>query len=234
MFGNWQKIADGYGKMVLGYFGKTPVEPDPAIVKIASQQLGLEPTTKTVLEINDANPNLGIKAAEAELIKNEIEITDENLFIAATCREKGIAFLKGNAPVNIRKVEKKSADAGGEDAYTVTVNGKKYAVKFEGDQAVVNGKSYAIGVEEGIDEEAITTTATEQGTGRAVNAPMPGLVLRIPVSEGDAVEEGDEIAVLEAMKMETPVAAPVSGTIQSIKISQGDQVGSGQFLMEIV
>ena len=56
MFGTWKKITEGYGKMVLGYFGKTPVAPDPEIVKIASEQLKLEPTTKTVLEINDANP----------------------------------------------------------------------------------------------------------------------------------------------------------------------------------
>ena len=50
MNGPWKKITPGYGKMVLGYFGKTPVEPDPAVVKEASEQLGLPPTTKTPLE----------------------------------------------------------------------------------------------------------------------------------------------------------------------------------------
>ena len=43
MFGNWKKIADGYGKMVLGYFGKTPTKPNDEIVKLASEQLKLEP-----------------------------------------------------------------------------------------------------------------------------------------------------------------------------------------------
>ena len=51
MFGPWKKFAEGYGKMVLGYFGKTPEPADPEVVKLASEQLGLEPTTKTVLEI---------------------------------------------------------------------------------------------------------------------------------------------------------------------------------------
>lgn len=231
MFGNWQKIAEGYGKMVLGYFGKTPVEPDADIIKIASQQLKLEPTTKTVLEINDTNANLGIKAAEMALIKNDLDISDENIFIAATCREKGITFLQGKAVQNIRKIERRAA--GAEDGYTVTVNGKKYAVRFEGDKAMVNGKSYDVGVSEGIDEEDLAKPAAAAGTGTAVNAPMPGLMLRISVSEGDSVDEGDELAVLEAMKMENPVLAPCAGTVQAVNVAQGDQVSSDQLLMEI-
>jgi len=235
MFGNWQKIADGYGKMVLGYFGKTPVAPDPDIVKIASQQLKLEPTTKTVQEINDNNPNLGVKAAEMSLIKNDLDITDENIFIAATCKDKGIAFLQGKAVQNIRKIEKTvtGSTVTGND-YTVSVNGKKYAVTFEGDKALVNGKSYDIGVTEGIIESETSGSSVEAGSGKAVNAPMPGLVLRITVSDGDDVEEGDELLVVEAMKMETPVIAPVSGTIQNISVAQGDQIQSSQFLLEIV
>ena len=62
---------------------------------------------------------------------------------------------------------------------------------------------------------------------------MPGLVLRIPVAVGDTVNEGDELLVLEAMKMETPVAAPASGTVRNIAVSQGDQVKAGQALIEI-
>lgn len=53
MFGPWAKIAEGYGKMVLGYFGKTPVRPDSDVVKLASEQLKLEPTTKKALDLAD-------------------------------------------------------------------------------------------------------------------------------------------------------------------------------------
>ncbi len=49
MFGPWKKIAEGYGKMVLGYFGKTPVTPHQDIVELASKQLGLEPTNESIL-----------------------------------------------------------------------------------------------------------------------------------------------------------------------------------------
>jgi pyruvate carboxylase subunit B len=57
MFGPWKKIADGYGKMVLGYFGKTPTAPDSEIVKLASKQLKLEPTTRRAREIADDDEN---------------------------------------------------------------------------------------------------------------------------------------------------------------------------------
>ena len=56
IFGDWVRISEGYGKMVLGYFGKTPVEPDPEIVALAAEQMGLEPTTRNPREINDEDP----------------------------------------------------------------------------------------------------------------------------------------------------------------------------------
>ncbi len=77
MFGPWKKIADGYGKMVLGYFGKTPVAPDPEIVKIAAEQMGLEPTDRLVVDINDENPTLGVEAARKLLSENGITAEDQ-------------------------------------------------------------------------------------------------------------------------------------------------------------
>jgi pyruvate carboxylase subunit B len=64
MVGPWEKIAIGYGKMVLGYFGKTPVAPAPEIVKLASDQLGLEPTTRSPRLINDDDPSKGAEVAK--------------------------------------------------------------------------------------------------------------------------------------------------------------------------
>ena len=86
MFGPWQKFADGYGKMVLGYFGRTPVPPDPEVVEAARVQMGLEPTTRLVADINDENPKLGIGAATRVLLGYGItDLSEENIFIAATC-----------------------------------------------------------------------------------------------------------------------------------------------------
>ncbi|HIL08442.1 MAG TPA: biotin attachment protein, partial [Candidatus Latescibacteria bacterium] len=134
MFGTWERIAESYGQMVLGYFGKTPVAPDAEVMKIASEQLGLEPTTQKPLERNDADPTKGVEAARKQLLQANLADSDENIFIVATCKDKGLAFLKGEAEVGVRKIEKKeeAAPAEGPARYTVTVNGKSYNLAIDG------------------------------------------------------------------------------------------------------
>lgn len=237
MFGPWKKIAEGYGKMVLGYFGKTPVAADPEVVKISAEQLKLEPTTEDPLDINDRDSSKGINAAKKMLQDAGItDMSDENIFIAATCKEKGILFLKGQAKVNIRLKETKVAEPStaakaASNGYTVTVNDKKYSVVISGNTATVNGKTYSIGVKEGTEIAAAKPASDAQSI--VVKAPLPGLVLRINVSVGDEVTNGQELLVLEAMKMETPISSPGSGKITSIEVSQGDQVSAGRVLLGI-
>ena len=231
MFGNWSKIAEGYGKMVLGYFGKTPCEPDEEVKKIASEQLGLEPTTEKVVDLNDKDPSKGIEAATKRLVDAGLEVNDENIFISAACKDKGIMFLQGHGVIGVRKNEakKESSTVAGGNEYTVKVNGKNYAVKLDGDKkATVNGKAYDIAVSEGI-----SVAPAASGDGKPVEAPLPGNILRICVSEGDSVAEGDVILVVEAMKMETEIKAPEAGTVQSILVAQGDKVQTGQTLVTL-
>lgn len=225
MFGRWKKIADGYGKMVLGYFGKTPVAPDAEIVKIAGEQLKLEPTTKKVVDINDADPNKGVEAAKKLLKENNIEITDENIFIAASCKEKGILYLTGNAKVNgVRFVDekKKESSTSSNNDYTVKINGTDYSVSLKGDKALVNGKEYSLDIKEGL-SSSTTSAPTSSGKSTTVSAPLPGLILRVEVKKGDSVNEGDLLIVMEAMKMETEIFSPCQGVVQDILVSQGDQ-----------
>ena len=61
----------------------------------------------------------------------------------------------------------------------------------------------------------------------ALVAPMPGKVIRLVTAAGEAVERGDVIAVLEAMKMEHELTAPAAGTLAELRVSEGDQVDSG-------
>lgn len=229
MFGRWKKITPGYGKMVLGYFGKTPVEPAAEVVKAASEQLGLQPTVKTPLEINDADPKKGLKPAKEKLEAAGLPVTDENVFIVATCADKGLMFLKGESKINgIRwaKDAKPAAKADGATACKVTVDGTAYNVSFEGDNvAVVNGKRFAISVGEA-DAKAAAAPAASNGAAQEVKAPVPGAILRFSAKEGDTVAEGQEILVMEAMKMETAISAPKAGTV-SFLVKQGDQVQTG-------
>ncbi|AEV29205.1 pyruvate/oxaloacetate carboxyltransferase [Sphaerochaeta pleomorpha str. Grapes] len=246
MFGPWNKIAEGYGKMVLGYFGKTPVAPDPAVVKAAAEQLKLEPTTKLVADINDADPTKGIKAATALLEAAKLPITDENIFIAASCKEKGILYLTGKAkPNGIRKIDHEAEAAKASGEYTVTVNGKAYGVKLGKANATVNGVEYPMNVVNGIDAAAIAATSAPAvsdgaagvvlptGAGVTVKAPMPGLILRLEVKVGQKVTKNQCVLVMEAMKMENEIFAPCDGTVTKICVSQGQQMQNDDDLIVI-
>ncbi|QSH41064.1 biotin attachment protein [Lentisphaerota bacterium ZTH] len=242
--GKWKKITDGYGKMVLGYFGNTPAEPDPEVVKIASEQLGLEPTKEDVHDINDRNPELGIKAAEAKLKAAGIEISDENIFITSTCGEKGVEFLKGNKPLGIRlkeDVEKADAEkfaakygistgapaAASDDApasYTVTVDGKAFNV-----HVAPGGATTATPV-----SAAPAAAAAPSGVAAyEVAAPMPGTVAKVLVQAGDVVAEGETVVILEAMKMETEVKTEKAGKVVDVPAAVGSSVASFEALVLI-
>ena len=221
--------------MVLGYFGKTPVPPDPEIVKIASEQLSLEPTSQSPLERNDADPEKGITVTRQQLEEYGLEPTDENIFIVATCTDKGLAFLQGKAEIGVRKVERAeeptpSIPTDGRANYNLKVNGQNYSVSIDGTTAVVNGKTFQVelGDSENSDGTPQNEAVDKQAT--VVSAEMPGKVIRLLVDPGAAVSEGDSILVLEAMKMEMPISATTSGTLAEFSVSPGDQVAAGDTL----
>ncbi len=222
MQGPWNAIAPGYGKMVLGYFGKTPVAPDPEIVKIASEKLNLEPTTENAIDLADADETKSLAHWKKKLEHIGIETTEENIFIAAACQEKGLAFLKGEGEVNVRKnsdIKTEGCENMGSGSYTVVVNGEKFSVQVaEGDANIevtaVNGETLKPSV--------------PSGEGEDIKALLPGSVWKIVANPGQSVAEGDVIMILESMKMEIDVVAPRGGVITSINVSTNDKVVEGQ------
>jgi pyruvate carboxylase subunit B len=231
MQGPWNAIAPGYGRMVLGYFGKTPVAPDPEIVKIASEKLGLEPTTEKALDLADADPAKSLESWINVLKEEGLEITEENIFIAAACQEKGIAFLKGEGELNVRKISQMKQDCkeGNKEMsgnYTVVVDGQKFSVQVaEGDADIqvtaVNGESAAPAA-------STPAPAATSGDGDPIKALLPGNVWKIVANPGQSVNEGDVILILESMKMEIDVVAPRGGVIKSINVATNDKVVEGQ------
>ncbi|SUX06361.1 biotin/lipoyl-containing protein [Campylobacter lari] len=228
MFGPWKKIADGYGKMVLGYFGKTPVAPDPEVIKLASKQLKLEPTTKLATDIADADESKSIAYIKNLLEKENLETSEENIFIVAACKEKGIAFLKGEAKVNVRKNSKLKPSLVNENQFTVSVNGNKYHVEVSaGFDRDVNVKS---AVKVNSDKTEVKKTQVDDSA-NAIVASMNANVFKILVKENDSVKAGQVVAVLEAMKMEIEVSASKDGEIAELLVNAGESVSEGQALM---
>ena len=229
MQGPWKKIAEGYGKMVLGYFGRTPHEPDPEVVKIAAEQLKLEPTKESPLAINDRNPNKQIAHFRDILKQNNLPETDENIFIAAACGDKGITFLKGEAKIGVRYKEKPAVKVTSGN-FDVTVDGKAYQASLDGDKVVVNGKAFNISVAPAGQAAAKPAAGS---AGAEIKSPVPGTLTKLLVKEGDAIKKGQQIAVLEVMKMESPVPSPADGVVGRIAVHQGEQVVTGQLLMTL-
>ncbi|EAK0960997.1 biotin/lipoyl-binding protein [Campylobacter upsaliensis] len=220
MFGKWKKIADGYGKMVLGYFGKTPVAPDEGIVKLAAEQLNLEPTTQLAIDLADKDESKSLAYIKALLEKEGLETSEENLFIAGACKEKGIAFLKGEAKVNVRKLSTMPKPISAEEnKFTVSVNGNKYHVELHaGFDKDVNVKN----VQKIPHNESVSENAIQAG--------ISGNVFKILIKENDEIKKGQTIMILEAMKMEIEVQAQKDGIVEQICVGVGDAVSESDTL----
>lgn len=241
MFGPWKQIAPGYGRMVLGYFGKTPVPADPEVIALAAEKLKLQPTIENPLDIADRDEKKKISVWKQRLEMEGIEATEENIFIAAACDEKGIAFLKGEAPLNVRKNDNKNSNLGenkmanASGNYTVVVDGQKFNVTIaEGNANIqVTPVASAAPVAAAPVAQVVTPVAAPVAptmSGTPVPAAVNGAVWKILVKEGDRVEKDQQIMILEAMKMEIDVTAPVAGVITKILVNTTDAVEEGQSL----
>ncbi|OQX31352.1 MAG: oxaloacetate decarboxylase, partial [Candidatus Sedimenticola endophacoides] len=114
-----------------------------------------------------------------------------------------------------------AAPAGGPEAYTVSVNGKSYSV------TVAPGGA----VQQVVEAAPAATAAQPGGEAEPVPAPLAGNIVKIRVAEGQQVNQGDVIVIMEAMKMETEVRAPRGGAVSAIPVKEGDAVQVGQTLI---
>ena len=136
------------------------------------------------------------------------------------------------------------------DGNSILVNGQPFVVGLEEDRVLVDGTPYDVMLEEnrvvvgGIARELEVTGLEEEKAGPraaaravasagAVTAIMPGKIIRVLVSEGDQVAEGDVVCILEAMKMENELKAPKDGAVKTLHIQSGQDVEMGAVLVEI-
>ena len=234
-FGPWERIADGYGKMVLGYFGKTPVKPDEKVIEIAKSKLGIEEFTGSVLEYNEKDPAKGLGPAKEKLKKERLAVTEENLFIAAICGDKGINFLNKKGEVKVYKAESKPAPTGDSAApagaaapgqppvkrgstgeFVVTVNGTEYKIKMDGQRAVINDQIIDVDIR---DLDLSSSGAKEK-----------------PASAGSKKEKGPDSKPVSASADTAPaggavVKSPLPGTVLRFVATPGSRVEKGSTVL---
>ena len=128
--------------------------------------------------------------------------------------------------------------------YKITLNGRTYEVEVEAGKAMLLDEYEAIVPSAPAAAEAASAAPAAAapaapaapvvtGAGEAVNAPMPGNILKVNVAQGQAVKEGDVLCVLEAMKMENEIMAPKAGTVTQVLVSKGSTVDTGAPLVVI-
>lgn len=131
--------------------------------------------------------------------------------------------------------------------YKVTLKGRTYEVEVEAGEAILLDEYEAIApsapaaAPAAAPAPAATPAAAPAapaapvvtGAGEPVNAPMPGNILKVNVTQGQAVKSGDVLCVLEAMKMENEIMAPKDGTVTQVLVAKGATVDTGAPLVVI-
>ena len=155
-----------------------------------------------------------------------------------TLREDGDGVEADGDRLDVRRTPLRTP-APGVETSLVVVDGRPRVVTVERDgktaRVWVDGTPVDVEVRTEADLllERFGLDAGDAAAEREVRAPMPGLVLRVLAAPGDAVEAGDGLVVLEAMKMENELTAPADGTVASVHAAAGDAVGKGDLLVEL-
>jgi len=125
----------------------------------------------------------------------------------------------------------------GQPLYSLLVNGKSYEAYVypaeEGWQVLLLGHAYSVHVEDEREKRLRMLSAALASEERefVLRAPMPGLVVAVPVQEGQAVARGDTLVILESMKMQNELKAPRSGQVKQIRVQPGAAVEQRQILL---
>jgi len=151
-----------------------------------------------------------------------IEITDEH-----------------HVSVNGRLLEVDFVSVNGQPVYSMIIDGKSYESYVyeteEGWQVLTRGRQYNLTVED--EREKRLRAAAGGGVAESgeyhLKAPMPGLIVAIPVNEGDPVKKGQTLVILESMKMQNELKSPKGGTVGRIRVKQGETVEQRQALLSV-
>ena len=185
--------------MVLGYFGKTPVEPEPMVVELAKKKLKLEPTTKSARELADEDPSKSLSSIKKLLDENNIEKSEENIFIVASCGHKGLKFLRGEGEVSIRKNDNLHTESKkGGSTFKTFVKTKVSAKIGENIYSEISGIVDKVYFKEGdiVKKGDVVLRLEAMKIQINVEAHIDGVIKHIFVKENDGVSSGEVLAVI--------------------------------------
>ncbi len=246
LLGRWKKMNDGYGKAVLGYFGRPPLPPDPEVVKIAAEQLEKPPFDGDPLE---AAPD-SLAPAEEALKKRKLPVTEENIFLVASAiipgknmdLNEGIRLLTGKAKIVLPLKKKEEPAAAATPAPAPTGAAPAFDGPVTTTCTVVEdgtSRNFRITIQPPAGTAPLPSATAADGAGSAdgtpVFSPFQGKteLVEINVKVGDAVTEGQVVAAVEAMKAKHDVKTPCGGKVSSIDAEIGADIEAGKSILTI-
>ncbi len=261
LYGRWEKIENGYGRAVLGYFGKTPLPPDPEVVKAAAEQLNLPPIDGDPFEAIPDN----ISEAKKALEENNLPVTEKNTFLVVSAMvpgkrmelNEGLRLLLGKSRIDVplkKKEEPKPAEE--KAAPTPLVVAPSDMMPMTTRCTVVEGGNSRCFM---VTVEPVTGTEATQVAPAAVPPPAPAAqvapaapaapaaeavpifstfagsveLVDIMVKVGDTVIKGQAVAAIEAMKATHEIKSTVDGVVQSVQANIGDEVDNSKPILTI-
>ena len=156
----------------------------------------------------------------------------EHTYLVDVLSDNSLSINGHTYNVNMQTVD-------GDQVFSFLLNDHSYEVFVNrtdnGYDVLVAGERHEVSVEDEYTQRLHKLTGKARGPkGEAqIKAPMPGMVVAVRASEGDAVKSGQGLVILEAMKMENELRAPWNGTVKQVKVLAGQKVEQGQLLMVI-
>ncbi|ASU15210.1 sodium-extruding oxaloacetate decarboxylase subunit alpha [Actinobacillus pleuropneumoniae] len=240
----YKTIAKETAGILKGEYGRTPAPVNKALqerVLEGAAPITDRPANHITPEIDKLVAEVTAQAKEKGITLSENTIDD--VLIVALFQQVGWKFLENRnnpaafEPAPTAEVAKEAAKptashtakAGEPAVYTVELEGKAFVVKVSEGGDITNIAPTAPAAAPQVVVPAAATSANAE----PVKAPMAGNILKVEVTEGQQVAEGDVLLILEAMKMETQICAPKAGKVQGVAVKQGDVVAVDQVLMNL-
>tara|TARA_B100001245_G_scaffold195756_1_gene154582 strand:+ start:80 stop:1936 length:1857 start_codon:yes stop_codon:yes gene_type:complete len=252
LFGKYEMISGQVKEYVYGMYGRPPSDIDPEIAKTV-----LKDYKKGSPVIHERPANL--LDPEMEKAKSEIaDITDniDDVLIYALYPTTGLKFLRikhgldqmpeemkpgfDSEPVAISRQPRDQYPPKSQltKTFNVFVENEYFKVEIDPADVLPNQIVPMVNRSEGINQEKISPDFKEPNSkdsvtnnGESLVSPMPGILLRYLVEEGDEVKVGEPVAILEAMKMENTLPSPATGTVQKLQVTEGATVVKGDVLI---
>jgi pyruvate carboxylase subunit B len=231
-----------------GMYGRAPAKIDPGVSHLA---IGDEkPIVCRPGDLIQPELQAGIEAAQP--YSDQLE----DALSCAIFPRQAMAFLQaraeGKAPATTepppeelkKKATPVAVDKEGQKAYKLKLGNQEFSATIGAVSEGEGGRTISVTMDgDETFEVAVSTVATRRGAGAAqaisaddaskVVAPMPGMVVKVLVAEGDEVDEGTVVLLLEAMKMQNEIKCNVAGTVAAIAVADGDNVEKGTLLVDL-